>query len=173
MGMFSFIKEAGEKLFGIGKAEAAPVAKPATPATTASPPSAEQAAALSSAAGNAIATYINSMGLKVEALDVKYDAASETVTVSGVAPDQNTREKVVLCCGNVANVTQVNDLMTVSNPEPESQMYTVVKGDNLSKISKHFYDTPNKYLQIFEANKPMLTHPDKIYPGQVLRIPAA
>jgi nucleoid-associated protein YgaU len=166
MGMFSFIKEAGEKLFGIGKAEAAPAAN-------AAPPSADQAAALSNAAGDAIATYINSMGLKVEALDVKYDASSETVTVSGVAPDQSTREKVVLCCGNVANVTQVIDLMTVSNPEPESQMYTVVKGDNLSKISQQFFDTPNKYPQIFEANKPMLTHPDKIYPGQVLRIPAA
>jgi len=172
MGMFSFIKEAGEKLFGISKAEAAEPATPAAPATPA-PPTTEQAAALSNAAGNAIATYINKMGLKVERLDVKYDAASETVTVSGMAPDQNTREKVVLCCGNVAHVTQVNDLMTVATPEPESQMYTVVKGDNLSKISKHFYDTPNKYPQIFEANKPMLTHPDKIYPGQVLRIPAA
>ena len=169
MSMFSFIKEAGEKLFGIGKAEAAPAAAPAT----ATPSSAEQTTALSNAAGDAIATYINRMGLKVEALDVKYDATNETVTVSGVAPDQNTREKVVLCCGNVAHVTQVNDLMTVSHPEPESQMYTVVKGDNLSKISQHFYDTPNKYPQIFEANKPMLTHPDKIYPGQVLRIPAA
>lgn len=171
MGMFSFIKEAGEKLFGIGKAEAAEAAT-ATPATPV-PPSAEQAAALSNTAGHAIATYINSLGLKVDALDVKFDAASGTVTVSGVAPDQVTREKVVLCCGNVANVTQVNDLMTVSTPEPESQMYTVVKGDNLSKISKQFYGTPNKYPQIFEANKPMLTHPDKIYPGQVLRIPAA
>jgi nucleoid-associated protein YgaU len=166
MGMFSFIKEAGEKLFGIGKADAAQTAQVA-------PPSAEQAAALSKSAGDAIATYIHSMGLKVDALDVQFDAASETVTVSGVAPDQVTREKVVLCCGNVSHVTQVNDLMTVSAPEPASQMYTVVKGDNLSKISKHFYDTPNKYLQIFEANKPMLTHPDKIYPGQVLRIPAA
>jgi nucleoid-associated protein YgaU len=169
MGMFSFIKEAGEKLFGVDKAEAAEAATPATP----TPPSAEQTAALSDAAGDAIATYINSMGLKVEALDVKFDTASETVTVSGVAPDQVTREKVVLCCGNVANVTKVNDLMTVSTPETESQMYTVVKGDNLSKISKQFYGTPNKYPQIFEANKPMLTHPDKIYPGQVLRIPAA
>jgi nucleoid-associated protein YgaU len=169
MGMFSFIKEAGEKLFGIDKAETAEAATTATPA----PPSAEQTAALSNAAGDAIATYINSMGLKVEALDVRFDTASETVTVSGVAPDQITREKVVLCCGNVANVTKVNDLMTVSTPEPESQMYTVLKGDNLSKISKQFYGTPNKYPQIFEANKPMLTHPDKIYPGQVLRIPAA
>jgi nucleoid-associated protein YgaU len=95
------------------------------------------------------------------------------VTVAGIAPDQATREKVMLCCGNVANVTTVNDMMTVTAPEPESQWYTVVKGDNLSKISKAFYGTPSKYPQIFEANKPMLTHPDKIYPGQVLRIPAA
>lgn len=167
MGMFSFIKEAGEKLFGVGKAEAA--ATPAAP----TPASAEQVAALSNAAGDAIATYIHSMGLKVDALDVRYDATSETVTVSGVAPDQATREKVVLCCGNVANVAQVNDLMTVSAPEPASQLHTVVKGDNLSKISKQFYGTPNQYPQIFEANRPMLTHPDKIYPGQVLRIPAA
>ena len=50
-------------------------------------------------------------------------------------------------------------------------MHIVVSGDNLSKISKQYYGTPNKYPQIFEANKPMLTHPDKIYPGQVLRIP--
>ena len=62
--------------------------------------------------------------------------------------------------------------MTVADSAPESQWYTVVSGDNLSKISKQFYGTPNKYPQIFEANKPMLTHPDKIYPGHLLRIPA-
>jgi nucleoid-associated protein YgaU len=165
MGMISFIKEAGEKLFGIGKAQAAPAAAAA--------PTADQMAALNQSASEAIAKYIRSMNLSVDALDVAYDAASETVTVAGVAPDQATKEKVVLCCGNVANVGAVNDLLTVSTPEPESQMYTVVKGDNLSKISKEFYGTPNKYPQIFEANKPMLTHPDKIYPGQVLRIPPA
>jgi len=165
MGMFSFIKEAGEKLFGIGKAQAA------EPAAAAASP--EQVSALNQTAAQAIATYIQSMNLNVESLDVAFDAASETVTVSGVAPDQSTKEKVVLCCGNVAHVAAVNDLMTVAAPEPESQMYTVVKGDNLSKISKEFYGTPNKYPQIFEANKPMLSHPDKIYPGQVLRIPAA
>ena len=166
MGMFSFIKEAGEKLFGLGKAEAAQPTQAAAPGT-------EQAAALSKSAGEAIATYINSMGLKVDALDVAFDSASGTVAVSGAAPDQKTREKVALCCGNVAHVTQVNDLMTVSRKEPESQMYTVVNGDNLSMISKQFYGTPNKHPQIFEANKPMLTHPDKICPGQVLRMPAA
>ncbi len=165
MGMFSFIKEAGEKLFGIGKAQAA------EPAAAAASP--EQVAALNQTASQSIANYIQSMNLNVDALDVSFDGASGTVTVAGIAPDQTTKEKVVLCCGNVAHVAAVNDLMTVATPEPESQMYTVVKGDNLSKISKEFYGTPNKYPQIFEANKPMLSHPDKIYPGQVLRIPAA
>ena len=164
MGMFSFIKEAGEKLFGIGKAQAAETPAAASP---------DQLAAANQNASQAITKYIQSMNLNVDALDVAFDGATETVTVSGVAPDQTTKEKVVLCCGNVAHVAAVNDLITVSAPEPESRMYTVVKGDNLSKISKEFYGTPNKYPQIFEANKPMLSHPDKIYPGQVLRIPAA
>ncbi|WP_309682000.1 peptidoglycan-binding protein LysM [Polaromonas sp.] len=165
MGMLSFIKEAGEKLFGRGQAKAAQEAAAAAPTP-------ENIAALSQAAGDAIETYIGTMNLKVEALDISFDAASATVTVAGVAPDQATKEKVLLCCGNVANVAAVNDLMTVANPEPESRWHTVVSGDNLSKISKEFYGTPNKYPQIFEANKPMLAHPDKIYPGQVLRIPA-
>ena len=54
---------------------------------------------------------------------------------------------------------------------PTANFYTVKKGDTLSKISKEAYGDPNKYNAIFEANKPMLKHPDKIYPGQVLRIP--
>ena len=166
MGMFSFIKEAGEKLFGHGEAKAAQEAVKAAPTP-------ENVAALSTSAGTAIAAYINSMGLKVDALNVGFDAPSGTVTVAGIAPDQTTREKVLLCCGNVAQVEAVNDMMTVADTgTEESQMYVVVSGDNLSKISKQFYGTPNKYPQIFEANKPMLTHPDKIYPGQVLRIPA-
>lgn len=161
MGLISFIKSAGEKLFGIGEAKAAPDAAA----------SAEAAAAASNTAGKAIADYINKMGLKVDALDVQFDAGSSTVTVAGVAADQATKEKVVLCCGNVTGVGGVNDLMTVATSEPESQWHTVVSGDNLSKISKKFYGDANKYPVIFEANKPMLTHPDKIYPGQVLRIP--
>lgn len=164
MGLLSFIKDAGEKLFGRGEAKAAQEAAAAAPTP-------ENVAALSKSAGNAIETYIASMNLKVEALDISFDAPTATVTVAGVAPDQATKEKVLLCCGNVANVAAVNDMMTVADSSPESQWYTVVSGDNLSKISKQFYGTPNKYPQIFEANKPMLTNPDKIYPGQLLRIP--
>ena len=52
-----------------------------------------------------------------------------------------------------------------------SQTYTVVAGDTLSKIAKETLGTANRYPEIFEANKPMLKHPDKIFPGQVLRIP--
>ena len=166
MGLLSFIKEAGEKLFGGSEAKAAQAAVTAAPTP-------ENIEALSKKAGESIERYIGTMNLSVEALDITFDAATSTVTVAGVAADQQTKEKVLLCCGNVASVAAVNDMMTVANPEPESQYYTVVSGDNLSKISKQFYDTPNKYTQIFEANKPMLTHPDKIYPGQVLRIPPA
>ena len=93
------------------------------------------------------------------------------VTVSGTAADQATKEKILLAAGNVAGVAEVDDQITVTNPEPEAQFHTVVRGDTLSAISKKFYGDANKYNTIFEANKPMLTHPDKIYPGQVLRIP--
>ena len=164
MGLLSFIKEAGEKLFGKGEAKAAQEAAAAAPTP-------ETIAALSKAAGDAIANYIQAQGLKVDALDVGFEASTGTVTVAGVVADQATREKVVLCCGNVERVAAVNDLLTVSAPEPESQWHTVVSGDNLSKIAKKFYGDPNKYPVIFEANRPMLTHPDKIYPGQMLRIP--
>ena len=163
MGMLSFIKEAGEKLFGGHKAEAAAVAADPNPETV---------KAMSDAAGDSIASYINDMGLSVTGLTVTFDAPSGEVTVYGIAADQETREKVVLCCGNVSGVSSVNDQMSTDQSADESQWYTVESGDNLSKISKEFYDSPNKYMAIFEANKPMLSHPDKIYLGQVLRIPA-
>ena len=95
------------------------------------------------------------------------------MTVSGVAPDQATKEKIVLCCGNVASVAKVNDMLTVAAPaEPESKYHTVKSGDTLSKIAKEAYGDANAYMKIFEANKPMLKDPNKIYPGQMLRIPA-
>ncbi len=163
MGLLSFIKEAGEKLFGKGAAQAAMVAAQADPSSEAKTKAANDAAA------DAILAYIEAQGLKATALTVTFDGA--TATVYGVADNQATKEKIVLCCGNVQGVEAVNDMMTVDQSAPEAQYYTVVKGDNLSKISKQFYGDPNRYTQIFEANKPMLKSPDLIYPGQVLRIP--
>jgi nucleoid-associated protein YgaU len=73
----------------------------------------------------------------------------------------------------VQHVDKVDDQLTVPNAEPESQYYTVASGDNLWKIAEKYYGNGSKNDVIFEANKPMLKSPDKIYPGQVLRIPAA
>jgi nucleoid-associated protein YgaU len=165
MGMLDFVKEAGEKLFGIGKAKAAMQDAAAAPADDA------KLKAANDAAGDAIVDYIKSQNLSATGLTVTYDGSSATVTVYGVAPDQATMEKVVLCCGNVSGVAKVNNMMSVDQSAPEAKYYTVVSGDNLSKISKAQYGDPNKYMKIFEANKPMLKDPDKIYPGQVLRIP--
>ena len=167
MGIVSFFKEAGEKLFG-RKDSAAATAPPAAAGAPAAP-SSEQA---NETAGQAIETYITSQNLQADGLDVKFDGATGTVTVSGQAPDQATKEKIVLCCGNVHGVGKVNDLITVSQPADESRWYTVVKGDTLSAIAKSQYGNANDYMKIFEANKPMLSNPDKIYPGQLLRIPA-
>ena len=165
MGLMDFVKEAGEKLFGRGQAQAAMTEAKADPNNEA------KVAAANAAAGDAILDYIKSQNLSATGLTVTFDGASSTVTVYGVAPDQATKEKIALAAGNVTGVSAVNNLMTVDQSAPEAKYYTVVSGDNLSKISKAQYGDPNKYMVIFEANKPMLQHPDKIYPGQVLRIP--
>lgn len=60
----------------------------------------------------------------------------------------------------------------VGSTADEAATYTVVAGDNLSKIAKHFYGNANAWKRIFDANRDQLTDPDKIRPGQVLKIPA-
>lgn len=162
MGIISFMKEAGEKLFGHGEAKAAQEAAAAAPTQ-------ENVDAANAAAAGAIKTYIDTMGLSCDDLAVKFDG--NYVTVSGCAPDQSTKEKIILSAGNVSGVLGVYDDLTVATSEPEATYYTVVRGDTLSKIAKEQYSDASKYPVIFEANKPMLSHPDKIYPGQVLRIP--
>lgn len=159
MGIFAFIKEAGEKLFGSKD----------KPAAAAAP----DPAAANAAGAEAIRGYIAQQQLSADGLTIDVDSAAGQVTVSGVAPDQATKEKIVLCCGNVNGIAQVNDLMTVAQPADESQFHTVERGDTLSAIAKKFYGNANAYPKIFEANTPMLKHPDKIYPGQLLRIPKA
>ncbi|AGG90802.1 MULTISPECIES: LysM peptidoglycan-binding domain-containing protein [Rhodanobacter] len=50
--------------------------------------------------------------------------------------------------------------------------YTVVAGDNLTKIAKHFYGDANAWKAVFDANRDQLSDPDRIRVGQVLKIPA-
>jgi len=159
MGLFSFIKNAGAKVFGIGKTDAEEAAEAAAAELK-----------MEALAARKLEETINDLDLKVEGLSIHID--DDAATISGLAYDQATREKAILVVGNSDGIATVDDQMTVENVEPEAQFHTVVSGDTLGKIAKTFYGNAMKYPVIFEANKPMLSHPDKIYPGQVLRIPA-
>jgi nucleoid-associated protein YgaU len=162
MGIISFFKEAGEKLFG---------KKPEVAAAIAEPSNAEKAAAASTAAGDAIKDYIRAQNLPADDLQVGFDGATQVVTVAGLVDNQATKEKILLCCGNVHGVAGVDDQIQCSEPAEQCQFHMVERGDTLSAIAKKYYGNANAYMKIFEDNKPMLSHPDKIYPGQNLRIP--
>ncbi|WP_108867926.1 peptidoglycan-binding protein LysM [Aquimarina aquimarini] len=151
MGLFSFIKGAGKKIFG-SKDETVKEEVVVTPKTKTELLKAE----------------IDRLGIPVSGLDV---SVSEMVTVSGQTVTNADREKIILAMGNIDCVGCVEDNITVTNPEPEATFHVVKSGDTLSKISKEVYGDAMKYNVIFEANTPMLEHPDKIYPGQTLRIP--
>ena len=176
MSLFTFLKNAGEKLFGGQDAEAAkpPPAPSASTGTSAGTTTGtDPAPSGAQRAAEAIAGYVQTLQLPVKNLQVSYDAASATVTLRGEAADQATREKAVLACGNVAGVEKVKDELTVAQGAAQApRFYTVKSGDTLSKIAKEMYGNANDYMKIFEANKPMLKDPDKIYPGQTLRVPA-
>ncbi|UCF37377.1 MAG: peptidoglycan-binding protein LysM [Acidobacteriota bacterium] len=158
MGLIDFVKNAGAKLFGGSEEPAAPAVDPA-----------EVKRKAETAKADALARQVKANNLKVEDLRIAF--RDHVATVHGTAASQTEREKVVLVVGNVDGVGQVDDQLTVEKPEPEAQYYTVVRGDTLSKIAKQYYGNAMKYPVIFEANKPMLKDPDRIYPGQVLRIP--
>src|SRR3981081_4009853 len=98
MSLISFIADAGEKLLG---ASSAP--------TGAAAPNVDE---LNASAGAAIAKYVASQHLSAQNLGIKYDGASKTVTVSGTHPDLATKEKIVLCCGNVHSAAKLDDQMT-------------------------------------------------------------
>ena len=149
MGLFSFIKNAGKKVFGKKEKEVELSAEDA------------RIAALKNA--------VTDLGIPVDNLSI--DLAQQVI-VEGATDTNADREKVILALGNVEGVGAVADNIEVKNPEPESTFYEVKKGDYLSKIAKEVYGDAMKYPVIFEANKPMLKDPDEIYPGQILRIPA-
>ncbi len=146
MGLLSFIKDVGEKLFGANTAQAA---------------TAEE-----------LQKELAKHKLDAEGLNITVDG--DKVTVTGKAASTEAAEKISLALGNTVGVAAVDNQLEVEAPAAEAVMYTVVKGDTLWKIAEQHYGKGKgaQYNVIFEANTPMLTHPDKIYPGQVLRIPA-
>ena len=166
MGLFSFLKNAGNKIFKSKEAQAAEKAAEARKAAADDRAWEEQ---MRKQKTTLLRGVLESLNLPNDRLDIYYD--DDVVTVSGTVESQADKEKVILALGNVNGVAYVDDKIEVNNPEPESAFYTVKKGDSLSKIAKRFYGDAMKYKQIFEANRPMLSDPDKIYPGQNLRVP--
>lgn len=146
MGLLNFVKEAGEKLFGSSHSSADKAEK--------------------------LKKHIEGLGLSgVDNVDVKVDDNGKAV-ISGQGASQDLVDKILVAAGNVEGISNVENQISVAQPGPENRYYTVKKGDTLSSIAKAEYGNAGDYMKIFEANKPMLSHPDKIYPGQVLIIPA-
>jgi nucleoid-associated protein YgaU len=150
MGLVSFIKNAGSKLF---KSEVKREEDKA----------------------NLIYEHIKKFGFDVS--NVKVTVDDEKVILTGKVDTLSNKNKIIVTAGNVDGIAVVEDHLLVmappplAPPAPEKQFYTVKKGDYLSKIAKEVYGDAKKYNIIFEANKPMLKDPDLIYPGQVLVIP--
>ncbi|WP_194776094.1 peptidoglycan-binding protein LysM [Pararhodonellum marinum] len=160
MGLFSFLKGKGKK--------PTPAQLEAEKALAAAKNEADIIAANGRIAAE-ISRDVMALGLKVDNFNLK--VKDGTATISGTVPDQSTKEKVVLAVGNNVGIATVDDHLYVAVQEPEAEFYTVESGDTLGKIAKKYYGDAMKYPVIFEANKPMLADPDKIYVGQTLRIP--
>ena len=145
MSLFSFIKEAGEKIVDL-----------LTPGNA--------------NASEQLKDHVAKVGLGNPNVQTTVDG--DKVTVTGEVASQEEKDKMLLALGNIAGVATVEDKITVSGPVVAAARFVIVKkGDTLSAIAKVEYGDANKYNKIFEDNKPLLSHPDKIYTGQTLRIP--
>uniref|UniRef100_UPI0038D25A85 HaloKbp1a n=1 Tax=Escherichia coli TaxID=562 RepID=UPI0038D25A85 len=147
VGPFNFVKDAGEKLWEAvtGQHDKDDLAKK-------------------------VWEHLHKTGIP-DADKVNIQVADGKATVAGDGLSQEAKEKILVAVGNISGIASVDDQVKTATPATASQFYTVKSGDTLSAISNQVYGNADLYNKIFEANKPMLKSPDKIYPGQALRIP--
>lgn len=133
-------------------------------------------------AENAIKEMIEKDNPGVTDLEVKVDEG--VCTLCGKAATRASFEKVVLMAGNVMGISEVKademeimvkatDVMKQLDAEDDVTYYIIESGDTLSGIAKRFLGDAMKYPDIFEANREVIYDPDKIFPGQKIRIPKA
>jgi nucleoid-associated protein YgaU len=132
------------------------------------------------------------LGDQIDDLTVTFEDG--TVTLSGMVDYHSSKQKAVLLAGNVEGVEKVNDdALTVKPLEvhrqeaeafkaeqaekeaeaPDFTFYTIQSGDTLSGIAKKHYGDATKWRELYEANREVIEDPDKIYPGQQIRVPAS
>jgi nucleoid-associated protein YgaU len=174
MGLFDFAKSAGRKvgLFGGREAAEAEVAAAAAVVAVEAAKTATDDAERIALSNQAVAADITAAILSyvdIQELVVQFDG--NTAIMTGTATAQADQEKALLVAGNTEGVAAVDDQLVVEIPEPPAVYHQVVAGDTLSDIAMQYYGLMRMYDVVFEANKPMLDHPDKIYVGQTLRIP--
>ncbi len=113
--------------------------------------------------------YVSDLGIDISGVDIRFDDG--TAYITGETADQATRERIILSVGNAQGVGKVDEEITVVEPAEEAHFHTVAPGDTLWAVAEKVYGDGSRYPEIFEANKPMLSDPDMIFPGQVLRCP--
>jgi nucleoid-associated protein YgaU len=118
---------------------------------------------------NELEQYIKGLGIDASGVDIRFD--NGTAYITGEVADQATRERIILAVGNAQGVGKVDEEITVEDPAEEAHFHTVAPGDTLWAVAEKVYGDGSRYTEIFEANKPMLSNPDLIFPGQVLRCP--
>ena len=168
MALWEFVKDAGKSVFG--KAEAATPPAPKDEKPTAQPAdSASKAAAPSDTDRKVAALKAELRALDMDGSDVHLRLRGDTVILETKEASREQMEKLILAVGNIEGIAKVEaDLPEAETPPV---FHTVQKGETLSAIAKEHLGSANRYHAIFDANRPMLSDPDKIYPGQVLRIP--
>jgi nucleoid-associated protein YgaU len=146
MGLFDFVKDVGRQVFNTD----------------------------SEAADN-IKEHLEIKTSGISNLTVEFDDG--VATICGDCKNQAVRDQAILLAGNIKGVEKVvaDDLKAPKpkkeEPVEKSEFYEIVSGDTLGGIAKKYYGSAGKYMKIFEANRDIIKDPNKIYPGQKIKIP--